>query len=63
MSWKNCVAVVLLLLVAGCLDENGRQVEQEEFGDAWPLTVPRGKVACFRSESLEVILTPVFLPP
>ncbi|MBD1825948.1 hypothetical protein NDI47_25540 [Microcoleus vaginatus GB1-A2] len=30
-------------------------MSQEEFGYWWPLTVPRGKLACFRSENLEVI--------
>src|SRR4028118_1601938 len=55
MSWKRCVAIGLLLLVTGCVDEGSRPVSQEEFGYWWPLTVPRGKLACFRSESLEVI--------
>ncbi len=49
------MAIGLLLLVTGCVDEGSRPVSQEEFGYWWPLTVPRGKLACFRSESLEVI--------
>lgn len=55
MIGKKCVAIGLLLLATSCVDERSRPVSQEEFGYWWPLTVPRGKLACFREGSIEVI--------
>ena len=41
----------LLLLVVGCGGERGIMmgmlcVSQEQFGDQWPLTVPKGSLSC-----------------
>lgn len=46
-----------LLLMAGCMDDRFQSVSQEEkrFGNAWPLTVPHGQVACFNGEDGEII--------
>ncbi|MEG4494326.1 hypothetical protein [Microcoleus sp. D3_18_C4] len=55
MNWKRYVAMSLLLLVTGCVDDRFRFVSKKKFGDAWPLTVPRGQVACFYSENGDVI--------
>jgi hypothetical protein len=55
MDWKRYVAMALLLVVAGCVDERFRFVSKKRFGDAWPLTVPHGQVACFYSENGDVI--------
>jgi hypothetical protein len=45
MKWKRCVVMSLLVLAAGCGDK-GKAVSQAEFGEAWPLTVPSGRVSC-----------------
>ncbi|MEG4009893.1 hypothetical protein QUA41_28570 [Microcoleus sp. Pol11C1] len=55
MSWKKCVTIGLLLLVTGCVDNRFRFVSKERFGNAWPLTVPEGQVACFNGEDGEII--------
>lgn len=62
MNWKKYVVVCGLLLTVGCLGEPGQpiSISQEQFGDDWPLTVPRGKLDCmftgdFHAESVEVI--------
>lgn len=55
MDLKKCVAVGLLLLVTGCLDTRFQAVSKIRFGDAWPLTVPHGQVACFNGENGEII--------
>ncbi|MEG5170868.1 hypothetical protein [Microcoleus sp. B3-D7] len=46
MKLKRYVAIGLLLLATGCVQKNGRPVSQEEFGQQWPLTVPRGTLLC-----------------
>lgn len=38
--------MALLLLGAGCDIYKGSPVSQEEFGEGWPLTVPRGRLLC-----------------
>ncbi|WP_333194198.1 hypothetical protein [Microcoleus sp. Pol7_A1] len=62
MDWKKCAVMGLLLLGVncGCEPDQPISVSQENFGDAWPLTVPRGRLACmftndFHAESVEVI--------
>jgi hypothetical protein len=54
MNLKRC-AVMGLLLVAGCMDDRFQSVSEKRFGDAWPLTVSHGQVACFNGEDGEII--------
>ncbi len=46
MNFKKCMAIGMLLLVAGCGEKKWRPVSQEQFGKDWPLTVPSGTLAC-----------------
>jgi hypothetical protein len=45
MSWKECMAIAVLLLATGC--GGGRVVSEEQFGETlWPLTEPKGTLSC-----------------
>lgn len=55
MNLKRCAVMGLLLLVAGCMDDRFQSVSEKRFGDAWPLTVSHGQVACFNGEDGEII--------
>ncbi|MEG4300504.1 DUF2511 domain-containing protein [Microcoleus sp. Pol11C1] len=62
MNWKKYVVACGLLLSVGCLEEPGQpiSISQEQFGNEWPLTVPRGKIGCmftsnFYAKNVEVI--------
>jgi hypothetical protein len=51
MNWKKYGVVCGLLLAVGCRGERailtgGLCVSQEQFGEQWPLTVPRGSLRC-----------------
>lgn len=61
MKWNRCVVMSLLLLVTGCGGYKGKAVSQAEIGEAWPLTVPSGRVSCIHFAGGPQIVT--FISP